>query len=385
MTSWSTPTVRILAAVLAAVSLGVFATGAWESLATQIDYDLKQRWLEYQYFRQGSYPNPWIDAPPPGMPRTLSVYLPYAFPMMAALFEPGGLAQARLALVILSAVSLVTIGACGWRILSAGGRAWAWVGGFACSAIFVNRSAINLGQFSIVCVALVMLQIVLLQRNRPLLAGTCWALAMIKPHVAVAFGALFLLNRQWRGLAWGAGILAMLSLAALWWTDVSLHSLVTYWLGRETMTFSSEAIGFGPGRIAEWTGLPHRAVQYAMIAGLALVTAAAAVAMRGMRIADLLVPAAICAVLGRLCFYHRPNDQIMLSPLLFACLATALQRRTAPSVAVASAVALTLWLPLRLQLAVPGAAAVQPAIWVAGAAYLAAARLRPSRDGTVPR
>jgi len=379
MTTGSTLIVRILAGVLAAVSLGVFAAGAWESLATGIDYDLQQRWLEYQYFRQRSYPNPWVDVPPEGMRRVLSVYLPYAFPMMAPLFEPGGLVQARIAIIILSAASLVTIGAYGWRILSVGGTAWAWAGGFACSAIFVNRSALNLGQFSVICVGLIMLQILLLQRNRPVLAGTCWALAMIKPHIAVAFGALFLLNRQWLGLAWGVAVLIAFSLAALWWTDVPLQSLVGYWIGQETMTFSSEAIGFGPGRFAEWTGLSHRMVQYSILAVLALATTAAAAALRGMRIADLLAAAAICAVLGRLCFYHRPNDQIMLSPLLLACLAAALQRRTAPSVAVASAVALTMWLPLRVQFAVPGGGALQPVIWVMGAAYVAAVQLRPQR------
>jgi hypothetical protein len=131
--------------------------------------------------------------------------------MMVPLFEPGGLRQAQYALLPLSAAALVVIGVWNWRLLAPAGIAWAGVGAFAASAIFVNRSALNLGQFTIICMGLIALQMTLLQRNRMTLAGACWALAMIKPHIAMPFAALFLINRQWRGLVLRVAILLALS------------------------------------------------------------------------------------------------------------------------------------------------------------------------------
>lgn len=42
---------------------------------------------------------------------------------------------------------------------------------------------------------------------------------MIKPQVALAFGLLFLLRREYfRGLIVGLGLLAAMTTFALWWT-----------------------------------------------------------------------------------------------------------------------------------------------------------------------
>jgi hypothetical protein len=130
--------------------------------------------------------------------------------------------------------------------------------------------------------------------------------------------------------------------------------------------FVSEAIGFGPGHIAEWTGLSRRTAVYACAILLCALTAYAVPIMRGLRMQDPLVLAAPCAVLGRLCFYHRPNDQVMLFPLLLACLVIATQERGRAAAAVAVAVSLTLWLPLGIQFALPFGPVLQPLIWVAG-------------------
>ena len=57
----------------------------------------------------------------------------------------------------------------------------------------------TLGQFSAACVGLVTLQWLLLQRQKPLLAGLCWALAMIKPQIAVPFVLPLLLPHYRKG------------------------------------------------------------------------------------------------------------------------------------------------------------------------------------------
>lgn len=368
----ASPLVWLLVAYLAIASCAVFGLGAWEAMRGGRDFDIRSRWGEYEHFRSGLYPHPGVEMPPRGTPERTSVYPPYAFPMMVPLFEPGGLRQAQYALLPLSAAALVAIGAWNARLLAPSGIAWAGVGAFAASAIFVNRSALNLGQFTIICMGLIALQMALLRRNRTTLAGICWALAMIKPHVALSFGALFLINRQWRGLVVGVAILTALSLGALWWTDVPVQKFTRRWASGMPMGFVSEAIGFGPGRIAEWTGLHRRTAVYACAGLLCVLSAAAALVMTRVRIRDPLVLAAACSVFGRLCFYHRPNDQIMLFPLMIACLFVAVQERSRMAVAVATAVSLSMWLPLGIQLAIPFGLVLQPIVWMLGASFVLA-------------
>ena len=376
------PLIGLLVAYLAAATVVSFALGTGGTWGGT-DGDLQSRAAEYASFRDGTYPNPAVETPPPGRPPLYSVYLPYAFPMFAALFEPAGLAQARIMVPLLSAAALVAIGVYGSRVLSAFGIAWSAVGALAAAGITVNRSTLAQGQFAIICMGFIALQVMLLQRGRPMLAGVCWAIAMLKPHVGIAFAALFILNRQWRGLACGVAILVALAASGLWWTDVSPTGLAAQWLSPRAMRFTSEPTGFGPGRIAEWTGWSHRNVQYAMFGGVAAASAAAAIALRRVRIGDLLIPAAICATAGRLCFYHRPYDQVMLFPLLLGCLHVALRVRTFAGIAVASGVALTLWVPLRAQLLLPYAEDIQAVMWALAAAYLLAqlvGSLRTTQD-----
>lgn len=200
------PLLSLLAAYLAAVAIASFTAGSMGMLTQEMDGDLRARAAEYEAFREGRYPHERMDPAPQGQQRMYSVYMPYAFAMFTAIFEPFGLGQARIMVIALSAAALIVAGIYGSRLLATHGPGWAAVGGLAAAGITINRSTIAQGQFAIICMGFITLQIVLLQRNRPLLAGACWAMAMLKPHVGVAFAALFLLNRQWRGLAFGVAI-----------------------------------------------------------------------------------------------------------------------------------------------------------------------------------
>jgi hypothetical protein len=365
------PAPSLLVAYLGMVASVTVVLGIGGSWTQEMDGDLQERALEYASFRDGLYPNARMDPPPSGTPGRYSVYLPYAFTLFAAVFEPAGLAQARIVVALLSVAGLAAMGIYGVRVLSPHGFAWAAVGALAAAGITINRSTLAQGQFAIICMGFVALQMILLQRHRPVLAGACWALAMLKPHVGVAFAALFLLNRQWRGLVTGLALLAALSLVALWWTAVPPAALLAEWMAGSTMRFTAEPEGASPARFAEWFGWDPGVMQQAAIALAAVALSAMAVAVRRVRIASLLVPAAICAVLGRLLIYHRPYDQVMLWPLVLACVWLALSLRTIVSIVLGVAVACTLWAPLRLQLMLPFAHVIQPAIWTLAATYLA--------------
>ena len=365
------PWLGMLTAYLGAAAVAAVALGVQGSWTQGTDGDLQARAAEYAGFREGVYPNRRLDPQPEGTRVPYSVYLPYAFPMFVPLFEPGGLAQARIVVASLSLAALAAIGIYGSRILSRYGPAWAAVGGLAAAGITINRSTFAQGQFAIICMGGIALQLVFLQRGRPMLAGACWALAMLKPHVGIAFAALFLFNRQWRGLVFGIAILAALSYAALWWTGVPVAAAVKELMLTSSMRFISEPEGFSVGRVAEWTGLNHRVVQYGAVGVVLVALGGIALALRRVRVADLLLPAAICAVLGRVLIYHRPYDQVMLWPLAVACIAVALKARSVAATAIAAAVAITLWAPLRAQLLLPFGYVIQSVIWTLAAAYLA--------------
>ena len=376
------PAVGLLAVYLAAAAVVNLVLGVGGSWTHGMDGDLQELALEYRSFRSGLYPH--LDSPPPGGPYRSSPYLPYAFPMFAALFEPGGFAQARIMVTLLSAMALAVAGLYGSRLLSPFGAAWSAIGALTAASITINRSTLAQGQFAIICTGFIALQLILLQRGRPVLAGVCWALAMLNPHVGIAFAALFLFNRQWRGLVAGTAVLAALSALALLWTGVPLLAPLQEWMSHSSMRLTAEPGGVSPGRIAEWLGWNHRVVQYSSIGMIVVALGAVAFATRNIRIQELLMPAALCAVLGRVLIYHQPYDDAMLWPLLLAAIATALRVRSAAAIAVAVAVAWTLWLPLRLQLFIPGAHSMQSAVWMLAGAYLAMRLLRmPQRDGNL--
>lgn len=347
------PALGLLVAYLAVAAVVTIALGVGGSWIQGMDGDLQERAAEYGSFRRGLFPHTTVDPPPPGGPDRRSPHLPYALPMLAALFEPGGLAQGRIVVALLSLTALGIMGVCGMRCISRYGPGWSAVGALSAAGITINRSTLAQGQFAIVCMGLVALQLMLLQRGRPVLAGVCWAFAMLEPHIGIAFAALFLLNRQWRGLLAGIALLAALSATATWWTGVPALASLTEWWSRSTI-----------GAIAA--------------------LGAVAFAVRGIRLQELLIPAALCAALGRVLMSHEPYDNVMLWPLLIAAIATALKVRGAATTAVAAAVACTVWAPLRLQLAVPYADSVQSAVWVLAAAYLAVQLFRTPRQGGNP-
>ena len=369
--------VWLLAAYLAAGALAAVASGIWNAWALDIDIDMQARVAEYAGFREGVYPNGHVDTWPDGAKPAYSVYPPYALPMFVPFFEPGGKVQGRVVVESLSLIGLFLIGILGRRTLHPHGVAWGAVGALAAAGITLNRSVFSLGQFSAICAGGIALQIGFLERNRPLLAGASWAAAMLKPQIGLPFAALFLFNGHWRGLACGITILAVLSLAALWWTDVSPAALADHWLFRMGMNFAAESDGFGPADVAEWMGWDHRVVQYMALAALVGVVAALAVVMRrDIRVRSLLPVAAICAVLGRVLFYHRSCDQVMLFPLLLTCLSQALTAPRWHTIAVATVVAAALWIPYRLQEFLPGYEVVQASTWIAAGAVVCVVAMR---------
>jgi len=285
------------------------------------DSDFRIREREWVPFEQGIYPNRRLEQPVKSPVH--SVYPPWAFPMYAPFFSAGNFTVARIVLQAFSLAGLAAMMWLGWRELSPLGWQAGLLGGAMAWAISGNCTAIALGQFSILCAGLLAAQVLAMQANRPVLAGICWALAMIKPQIALPFALLFLLERQWRGLFVGGTVLAVLSAGAFWWTGVSPLEFFVAGPAKEKLTFVRDS-GYVGTMWIEWLDLPPRTATGIALGMLALCGLALLLRDWRRRI-PLIHGAGICAMLGFVLFYHRQYDNQMLFPLVFAIVLSALR------------------------------------------------------------
>lgn len=377
--------VGCLAVALAISSLGTVTTGLVNAWVLDQDADMRSRLVEYTWFREGLYPNRWLEPGVPGAARMpYTVYPPYSLTMLVPFFEPFGKPQGRIVILVLSLAGLATIAAYGFRLLRPAGTAAALVGALAAAAVRANSGALANGQFSLICAGFVALQMTMLDRGHPLAAGLCWALAMLKPQIGLAFAALFIMRREWRGLALGLAILVALSLAACWWTSTSPWDVCDYWLYRMSMRFAAAT---APGRLAEAMKLTPRVVHFGGAVLLGLMPLAALARGRSTRLlgADTLTVAAAAALLGRILLYHGVYDDIMVFPLLLLALVEAARRRTTLHLLIAAAMGMSLWLPYRLTRDVPQAWLLRPMIWSVCAAIMFGCALRTAAAPPPPR
>lgn len=305
------------------------------------DSDFRIREREWVPFEQGIYPNRRLEQTVKSPVH--SVYPPWAFPMYAPFFSAGNFTVARIVLQALSLAGLAVMMWLGWRELSPLGWQAGLLGGAMAWAVSGNCTAIALGQFSILCAGLLAAQVLAMQANRPMLAGICWALAMIKPQIALPFALLFLIERQWLGLFAGGAILGALTAGAFWWTGVSPLDFFAAGPVTEKLRFVRDS-GYVGTMWIEWLDLPPRTAT-----GIALgVLAACGLALllrdwRG-RI-PLIHGAGVCAMLGFVLFYHRQYDNQMLFPLMLAVAALALRAKTIQSLVLAAILGITIYIP----------------------------------------
>jgi hypothetical protein len=332
--------------------------------------DMYLRLNEYGYFRAGVFPHPQLALRKALEITAVSVYPPYAIPMFAPFFHPGGALQGR---VVIQALSLVSLGLISWtgqRLLRGASAAAGVLGALAGAAISGNGNALAQCQFSLICMGLITTQWLLLARQRRIPAGLCWALAMIKPQIALPFALPFLQARRLRGLLMGVALLLALSAVAFWHTDVTPLDYLQVWTRPRSMDFIRRGSQSVAGDLANSFGLNATASQL-LVAGLT----AAAVGLwwwsRRHKPADPLQTAAVCAVASAVGFYHYHYDNILLFPALLMALRLATTRHGTQWRVIAVAMALSLWTPQPIIARVPLGGQAQLLLWLVVGVVLA--------------
>ena len=88
-------------------------------------------------------------------------------------------------------------------------------------------SNVCIGNFSVVVVAAVALMAVCLDRGRDALAGVCWAVAMLKPQLGLAFAIPLLMGRRFVTCTVAAGICLIASIPPSLMSGASIFKLIS--------------------------------------------------------------------------------------------------------------------------------------------------------------
>jgi hypothetical protein len=305
--------VWILAVVLLASGAVNFYEGFHLGLKKLNTNDLSGRSREYAEFVQGIYPNRHLKREDRTLYPAHTVYPPYAIPMFALVFGNWSLPTASMLMLLYSFLGLFAMMLLGWLSLREHGIAAAVLGAAIPWGFSGILLAVAMRQFSIICVGLVALQILLSARNQQVASGICWTLAMVKPQIALPFAILFMATRQWRALLVGTLTLAALWIMALWWTGTGFTEYLKYAVFEQRLNFvdqSKHSIGF----VIDTLGISPGTASILALLGLFFLGAIAWHFGKHVNMPPLMVAAA-ASVFGHTFFYHRRTDNMMLLPL----------------------------------------------------------------------
>lgn len=292
------------------------------------DCDFQARGQEYSEFAKGIYPNKRLRQEGKPQATTHTVYPPYALPMFGVFFGSWSFQPARFILQALSLAALAVMMRYGWEMFRGQGLAVALLAAAIPWAFSGNRVAMGAGQFSIICMGLLCLQFMFQAKGRHIASGVCWALAMIKPQIALPFALVFLVERNWRALFAGGALLAGLSWFALAWTGVGIGEFLARGPGVEKMNFVKE----NPYSAGIWVNALGINPRTSVLVALGVLAALGIYALRFLKAGGIpiLTVAAYCSVLGYALFYHRRYDNMMLLPMALALVLVFFRRGFTP-------------------------------------------------------
>jgi hypothetical protein len=375
-------------AFLALVALLVISKGlilGWSNAK-----DLRIRWQEWQLFQAGFYPIGGIYGanPPPGM--RSSPYPAWAIPLFALFFFPGGLYQGIFIIQILSLMSMAFIAWIGYHHLRPYGKVAGCFGALGTLAISGNANALAVAQFSIACMGLVFLEWGHLRQQRFRAAGLFWALAMIKPQIALLHGTPLLGHKGNRGGLW-SGLLALALLSGIAFLQTGLSPLIYVQRFPRLLKMVQDDSGWNLSLQLTQAGL-------GLWLGLGATLLAVVIALRlwypvmPMTVSSRTCPqdpqrwmlqAGLCGVLGYFAFYHRSTDHIMFAPALLAMAELSWRTRQLGIVLTTLLLGASLWIPGRVILGWPILGGVQLGIWVLCVPIMALALICARSPGTV--
>lgn len=308
--------------------------------------DLLWRWYEMYYVRQGINPydvtpgSPLIN-PAIGYTPIPGGYAPWAFLMQELFVPPISFSAVRWHFALATAIAFGVIGLWAYRTGSEFGRLEGWFFVAICAAMAANYTSLKWGNYPPIITALLIAMVYFANRNRPIAAGSCLALAMLKPQMAALFIFFLLAKKQWKSAAVAIALTLVACYLGAWRVNESPQRILQQMFdGVSTWTM----LNLGILQPLHLLGVsPTLISKLGMVLGLA---ATALLAYRFRNRSDFTLLAIIC-VTSLLWTYHRRYDHIMAIFLLIPLARLALASNSRWHWGLLIVNGLFLWLPLR--------------------------------------
>ncbi len=229
-------------------------------------------------------------------------------------------------------------------------------------AMFGNAGTLRLGQFGLILNALLVFSLITETKNNTI-SGLAIAGAAIKPNYSLLYIIAKIPRQQWACLVFVGTLCALASLIPWALTGVDPIQMI------EQMVYQSSHVTQGDVGLL---GLLRNFIPYSYAITSLSILGIITTLLLGLkyRNASPLVIFSVVSVLGRLCFYHRQYDNVMLAfPLMaLGLLALIVRKRWAWLVFVVFGT--SLWIPIPYAAYTPPIVIFLSVVWIVGAATI---------------
>lgn len=330
-------------------------------------HDLNLLFREEGSFYRGVYPA--IEVAGGDMTEAVrSDYPPFSFVLMMPWVPPGlGWRATEVWFVTCQLAATLLLAGVAYRRGRAVGRGAGWLLAGSLLALTGLRADWLFGNLATLMTAVLVLMLLAVERGRWGWAGAAWVASVLKPQMGWLFGWFFIARGRWRVVLAVSTTLAMMSLAACWWTGVSPVDVVRSAYSDRVTTMALQA---------ERHNLVSLLGQFGMSSDTAVIVAALAgvlAAALGLRYrfsgSEVLTQFAFVGAVNRICTYHNACDDLLLGFALLVIGRHAWRTRAGEAWGMFFLLGGSVWTPTRAW-QWPGANATIVGIWIVVAGWL---------------
>ncbi|MEE8243595.1 MAG: glycosyltransferase family 87 protein [Pseudomonadales bacterium] len=286
---------------------------------------------------------------------------PWTLTIMDAFVLPASWSVTRVYFAVLNALAIILIGVGVYRL----GRTVDPETGLICltASFAISATAITLrhGQVSILILLALAANAYFLWRRRQVLAGLCFAIAMVKPHISLLFGLIAIVRRDWICVLSAGVVLIVASLVA----------------GVRVGTSPVELLRQAVAGARDWESLMYVGlfdflrefgvdISTVVTIGVATGLLATFGILLALKDRNLILMMAVCATITLVWTYTRRYDQVLLVFLLLGLAIAAAKSGKRLLWITFGIVGATLWFPVTERIWTGGFAIVANLIWIGG-------------------
>jgi hypothetical protein len=288
------------------------------------------------------------------------VYPPWAYVTNMLLLVPDNFRVTQFIFATLSVAALGLVSIWAFSVGKSHSRMAGLILSASVFAMSANASTLRLGQYGLICNALLVVMLWSETRTKQIPEGIAFALAALKPSFSGFYFVVFLIRRHFVAMALVLVYVVMASLVVGYLVRTSPIEMILQMFVQSSLIPIG---GVGPLNVLlEHGALAGPTNAAAGAAGLVAVV----LLMIRFRDTSTLTLFSIAAVIGRLFFYHRQYDNVMLVFPLVALGLGMFEKPSALRIGIFLIFGCSLWFPLRYSDYTDLVQLIFGAIWIGG-------------------